>query len=64
MAILFIAGDQEPFIPLVESTGSGARYDPAHIGATWSNTGTTLDAFTTIVIVVVTAHCPGDGVKV
>ena len=51
-------------IPLVEVVGNGANASPEQIGATGLNKGTPLDAFTTIVMVAVVAHCPAVGVKV
>lgn len=63
VVVLFIAGLQLPVIPLLDVVGKGFKVLPAQIGATCVNTEFTI-GFTTIVIVVVVAHCPGLGVKV
>jgi pimeloyl-ACP methyl ester carboxylesterase len=60
VAVLFIAGDQDPVTPLVEVVGKDAKAAPEQIGATWLNVATI--GFTTIVIVAgVTVHCPESG---
>jgi len=63
VAVLLIAGDHVPLIPLVEVVGSAANVAPEQIGATCVNAGATLE-FTVITIVLVVAHCPAFGVKV
>jgi Flp pilus assembly pilin Flp len=50
-------------MPLLEVVGSGVNVAPEQIGATAVNVGVMLE-LTTIVIVVVVAHCPASGVKV
>jgi hypothetical protein len=63
VAVLFIAGDQDPVTPLVEVVGKDAKAAPEQIGATWLNVATI--GFTTIVIVAgVTVHCPESGENV
>lgn len=63
VAVLFSAGLQLPVIPLLEVVGKGLRVLPLQIGATCVNVGLTI-GLTTMVMVVVVAHCPGLGVKV
>ena len=63
VTVLFSAGDQVPVIPLLEVVGSAFNVAPEQIGATAVNVGVTL-GLTTIVKVVVVAHCPAAGVKV
>jgi hypothetical protein len=63
VVVLSNAGDQVPVIPLVEVVGSGAKVAPEHIGPIPLNVGVMLE-LTTIVSVVVVAHCPAVGVKV
>jgi hypothetical protein len=60
---LFKAGAQVPVIPLLEVVGKADRVAPEQIGATAVNVGA-MFGFTTIVNVVVVAHCPAVGVKV
>ena len=60
---MFSAGAQVPVIPLLEVVGNGFNVPPEQIGATAVNVGVTL-GLTTIVKVVVVAHCPAVGVKV
>lgn len=60
---MFKAGDHVPEIPFTEVVGKAAKVAPLQIGATALNVGTVLTAFTVIVIVVPTAHCPAFGVK-
>ena len=50
-------------IPLFEVVGNGVKVAPVHIGPTAVNVGVILE-LTTIVNVVVVAHCPGSGVNV
>ena len=52
-----------PVIPLLEVVGNGVSVAPVHIGATALKVGVTF-GFTTIVNVVVVAHCPAVGVNV
>lgn len=63
VAVLLMAGVQEPLIPLVDVVGSGAIAEPVQAGGTATNVGVTL-LFTTTCKVVLRAHCPGFGVKV
>ena len=63
VVVLFIAGDQLPFIPLVEVVGSGLSTSPLQIGATALKVGVVL-LLTVIVTVVELAHCPELGVNV
>ena len=63
VAVLFSGGSQVPVMPLFEVVGSGDRLSPAQMGAIAVKTGATI-GFTIIVIVVVSAHKPGVGVKV
>ena len=57
------AGDQVPVMPLVEVVGKADKVAPEHIGATALKVGVML-GLTTIVNVVVVAHCPAVGVNV
>ena len=63
VAVVLIAGDQVPVIPLFEVRGSADSVSPWHIGATAVKVGT-IEVLTVIVIVAVLAHCPASGVKV
>jgi len=63
VAVLLIAGDHVPVIPLVEVVGSAANVAPEQIGATCVNAGVTFE-FTVITIVMFVVHCPAFGVKV
>ncbi|PJA08293.1 MAG: hypothetical protein COX70_04050 [Flavobacteriales bacterium CG_4_10_14_0_2_um_filter_32_8] len=58
-----IAGDHAPLIPLLDVVGKAAKASPLHIGFTAVNVGVT-PGVTVIVIVVVVAHCPTEGVNV
>ena len=60
---MFSAGAQVPVIPLFEVVGREASIAPEHIGATALKVGV-MFGFTTIVKVVVVAHCPAVGVNV
>ena len=60
---MFKAGAQAPVMPLVEVVGNAVRVVPEQIGATALNVGV-MFGFTTIVKVVVVAHCPAVGVNV
>jgi hypothetical protein len=60
---LFSAGAQVPVIPLLEVVGSADKVAPEQIGATALKVGV-MFGFTTIVKVVVVAHCPTVGVNV
>ena len=60
---MFSVGAQVPVMPLLEVVGSAANVAPEQIGATAVNVGVTF-GFTTIVKVVVVAHCPTVGVNV
>ena len=62
VAVLFRAGDQEPWMPLIEVAGSGESASPEQIGATVLNVGTVL-AVTVTVMVAGRAHWPPSGVK-
>ena len=59
---MFIAGDQEPLMPLSEVAGS-EKEPPEQIGAICVKVGVTL-GFTVTVMVCVAAHWPAVGVKV
>jgi hypothetical protein len=63
VAVLFKAGAQVPVIPLLEVVGSADKVAPEQIGATALKVGV-IFGFTTIVNVVVVAHCPAVGVNV
>ena len=63
VAVLFSAGAQVPVIPLLEVVGSAVSAVPEQIGATALKVGVIL-GLTTIVNVVVVAHCPAVGVNV
>ncbi len=63
VAVLFIAGDHVPVIPLLEVVGKAAKAAPLHIGDTAVNVGVTF-GFIVIDNVVVVAHNPAVGVKV
>lgn len=63
VAVLFIAGDHVPFIPLFDVVGKAAITAPLHFAGTPVNVGVIL-GFTVIVNVVVVAHCPAAGVNV
>ena len=60
--MLFIEGDHVPVIPSFEVFGS-VKDDPGQYGSICVNVGTMFWE-TTTVIVVVLAHCPGEGVNV
>ena len=62
MFAVFIPGDQEPLMPLLEVVGS-VNEPPEQIGATCVKVGVTL-GFTVTVMVWVVAHWPAVGVKV
>ena len=64
VAVLLIAGDHVPVIPLLEVVGNAANAPPLHIGETAVKVGVVGEEFTVIVKVVVVAHCPTVGVKV
>ena len=61
--MLFNAGAQVPFIPLVEVVGKAANGSPEQIAATGLKVGVT-SGLTVIVKAVVVAHCPAVGVNV
>jgi hypothetical protein len=63
VAVLFIAGDQLPVIPLLSVVGNELIVAPEQNGPTAVNTGVAFGVIVTV-IVVVTAHCPASGVKV
>ena len=63
MAVLFIAGDHVPAIPLFDVVGNALKLPPEQIAATCVNVGT-VGGFTVTDIVVVVAHSPAVGVKV
>ena len=50
-------------MPLLEVVGKGVNVAPEQIGPTALNVGVMLE-LTTIVKVIVVAHCPGSGVNV
>ena len=62
MAVLFIAGDHVPAIPLFDVVGNALKLPPEQIAATCVNVVTVWE-FTVTVIVVEVAHCPAVGVK-
>jgi hypothetical protein len=61
--VLSSAGAHVPVIPLFEVVGNGIKVAPEQIGPTAVNVGVILE-LTTIVNVVVVAHCPAVGLKV
>ena len=61
--VLFKAGDHVPFMPFNEVVGKGDNKAPEQIGVTALKVGV-VDGLTVIVIVVVDAHCPNEGVNV
>jgi hypothetical protein len=61
--VLSKAGAHVPVMPLFDVVGSGDKVAPEQIGATALNVGVMLE-LTTIVNVVVVAHCPAVGVNV
>jgi len=65
VAVLFKAGAQVPVIgvALVDDVGNADKVAPEQIGATALKVGV-MFGFTTIVKVVVVAHCPAVGVNV
>ena len=63
VAVLLSAGDQVPVMPSLDVRGNAASVAPEQIGATAVNVGR-MFGLTTIVSVVVVAHCPAVGVKV
>jgi len=63
VAVLLSAGVQVPVMPSLEVRGNAASVAPEQIGATAANVGR-MFGLTTIVSVVVVAHCPVVGVKV
>jgi hypothetical protein len=62
VAVLFIAGDHVPVIPLVEVVGS-VNVPPTQIAAIGVNVGV-VDGLTVTLNVTVVAHCPAAGVNV
>ncbi|MBL0134202.1 MAG: hypothetical protein IPP79_09400 [Chitinophagaceae bacterium] len=62
MAVLFNAGAQVPVIPFNDVVGRAAKAPPEQMAATGLNVGTSV-GFTTIVSVVLLAHCPTAGVN-
>ena len=60
---MFNAGDHEPVSPSLEVVGNAFNVPPEQIAATGVNVGV-IFGLTTIVSVVVVAHCPAVGVKV
>jgi hypothetical protein len=62
VAVLLIAGDQAPFIPLSDDDAK-VKEPPEHIGDTWVNIGV-INGFTVTVIEAAVAHSPVVGVKV
>jgi len=63
VALLFIAGLQVPIMPLVDVVGKAGIEDPAQYGPAELKAGVII-GLTVIVSVVVTAHCPAEGVNV
>ncbi len=63
VAVLLIAGDHVPVIPLFDVVGKAAIAAPLHCAATAVKVGVTFGVMV-MVIVVVVAHCPAVGVKV
>ena len=63
VAVLLIAGDHDPLIPLMDVIGNAESGSPLQIGATTANVGIIL-GLTVIANVVIVAHCPVFGVKV
>lgn len=63
VAVLFIAGDHVPGMPLLDVTGKAANAAPEQIGAAAVKVGSVF-GFTVIVKAAVDAHCPVVGVKV
>ena len=63
VAVLLIAGDQVPVIPLVEVVGNADKLAPEQIDATCVNVGVVFGV-TVIVMAAVVAHNPVVGVKV
>ena len=63
VVVLSKAGDHEPVMALLEVVGNGVKVAPEQIGPTAIKVGVMLDV-TTIVRVVVVAHCPTVGVKI
>ena len=61
--MLFNAGDQVPVKLFIEVVGKADKVAPEQIAETEVNVGVII-GFTTIVKVVVEAHCPAVGVKV
>jgi hypothetical protein len=55
VAVLLIAGDHVPVIPLLDVVGNAANVAPEQIAATCVNVGVTI-GLTVIVIVAVEAH--------
>ena len=63
VAVLLIAGDHVPVIPLFDVVGKAGITEPLHFGVTAVKVGVTFGVMV-IVMVVVVAHCPAVGVKV
>ena len=61
--VLFNAGDQVPFIPLMEVVGSGDIFWPAQIAGILLNCALT-DGIMLMVILATDAHTPAAGVNV
>ena len=62
MAVLFIAGDHVPAIPLFDVVGNALKVPPEQMAATCVNVGV-VGGFTVMVIVVLVAHV-GEAVEV
>ena len=60
---LLKAGDQVPFIFSIDVEGSGFSKAPLQMGSIGLKLGVTIELIS-MVIVVVAAHCPADGVNV
>ena len=58
-----VAGDQVPFIPLLEVVGKIGAIEPVQIGFIAVNVGVMLELTVTSKVAVV-AHCPAVGVNV
>ena len=63
VAILLLAGDQVPVIPLLDVVGKAAKLAPEQMGETCVKVGVALGV-TVISIVEVVEHCPASGVNV
>jgi hypothetical protein len=62
--VFIVAGLQEPVMEFVEVLGRAGAAEFLHSGPIWVNRGSIDGGITTIVMVLVVAHRPAEGVNV